>query len=674
MIRYNFIISMLLASAMFFAGCDENKATDSQEPQLVVTSNGYEFGQTKGNVVVDMFTHTVTIDVETPYATSQWSANAIYPDRVEPFLSLADNTEKTGNGKFSISFSRNTVGSNRNATVTVTCRMSSGDKTFVINILQQSYLLKVAPKEALVDQSAQQVDFAVSIEPAMSLRYVSDSDWAQPIEGEGAKFNVAAYDSQDNRTAVISVYPTSDPEFLLGSFTITQQYGILESDFTLTVPFKANVYVTPKDPNSKETPQAHSSIISNSSGTEKDGEMPSTTSWLKSYDSQNLQLSFFFRTEYTGELLLGIVSQMGTSAMSATLKVTIEDISHEVTVSGNELKTYSVGRFNVSKKGYVRVNIEGVSASGNYYPYITGFKLGGAAINNVSQKSRMVVFVTDAETHTDDIRAVHWIRRGPSCHLWFTQPAGDIEYFYNEVTIPEGCDIQGSYYMTTGFSNGYMGVQPPSTVLFSTWDTNTANGDLVELVRWGEHVDKPNRFGHEGSGLQCFLKGRTIVANRTYATLVKICPDTTPEYAGWTTYTGYFYDPADEKWHLIAEYRRPKETIYYKGAYAFSENFAPEKGWIPRKAVFTNQWMRDNKGVWREVVQARVTADGTGSNDIRRDWTGGVDANGNFYLENIGYIDASATYGQIYERTASGGNPPLTQEQLNALEELGQRD
>ena len=51
--------------------------------------------------------------------------------------------------------------------------------------------------------------------------------------------------------------------------------------------------------------------------------------------------------------------------------------------------------------------------------------------------------------------------------------AGAIEWFYNEVTVPVHNDIEGSYFMATGFDGGYFGIQVNSSterrVLFSIW-------------------------------------------------------------------------------------------------------------------------------------------------------------------------------------------------------------
>jgi hypothetical protein len=45
-------------------------------------------------------------------------------------------------------------------------------------------------------------------------------------------------------------------------------------------------------------------------------------------------------------------------------------------------------------------------------------------------------------------------RRGPSDHLTYSLPENmGIRYFYNEVTVPEGEDKLGSYFMADGFNN-----------------------------------------------------------------------------------------------------------------------------------------------------------------------------------------------------------------------------
>jgi hypothetical protein len=74
------------------------------------------------------------------------------------------------------------------------------------------------------------------------------------------------------------------------------------------------------------------------------------------------------------------------------------------------------------------------------------------------------------------------------------------------MSIPEGQDTLGSYFMANGFRGGYFGIQVNSPserwILFSVWDAQ--NGERTTLVRKGEGV-VDNNFGGEGTGGQSYL-------------------------------------------------------------------------------------------------------------------------------------------------------------------------
>jgi len=68
----------------------------------------------------------------------------------------------------------------------------------------------------------------------------------------------------------------------------------------------------------------------------------------------------------------------------------------------------------------------------------------------------------------------YWGRRGPSVHLSYPFYSEiKAKWFYNEITVPEGEDKLGSYFMANGFGEGYFGIQVNSPterrVLFSVW-------------------------------------------------------------------------------------------------------------------------------------------------------------------------------------------------------------
>ena len=67
--------------------------------------------------------------------------------------------------------------------------------------------------------------------------------------------------------------------------------------------------------------------------------------------------------------------------------------------------------------------------------------------------------------------------------------------------------------------------------------------------------------------------------------------------------------------NLIASFRRPITDTYVTRPYSFLENFIPNTGAIARRGGFYNQWMRDSKGQWYEITEAKFSADATARKD-----------------------------------------------------------
>ncbi len=357
---------------------------------------------------------------------------------------------------------------------------------------------------------------------------------------------------------------------------------------------------------------------------------------------------------------------VGSSIGDATLAVEVEGKTYNVEVAAQSTEQiHPVGEYEISEAGYVRVNIIPVSTTADSYPTISALKVEGKGVGYATSKNERICFVSAEDCQAEK---PHFIRRGPSNHFKWTMPQ-DTEYFYNEVYVAEGDDINGAYYMLTGGDGFYMGIQPQikgdgRCVLFSVWDTNTATGDVAELVNKSEAVQS-NNYSHEGSGVQNFYY-YDWEAGRTYATLVCVRPEVIDgKLTGASLYTGYFRD--DEGWVFLAEVRRPKLTTYYTGAYSFCENYLPERGWVEQSVMFPSQWMRDKDGKWHEVLSGRFTCDNTGRRDMRRDYSGGVNEQGYFYLRNIGYIDEMTPYGVQFTRQPSGTAPDID---LAALEQM----
>jgi hypothetical protein len=254
-------------------------------------------------------------------------------------------------------------------------------------------------------------------------------------------------------------------------------------------------------------------------------------------------------------------------------------------------------------------------------------------------------------------------RRGPSVHLRYDIPekASDIVWFYNEITIPAGNDVEGSYFMANGFTDGYFGIQVNSPVerriLFSVWSPYKSDnpGEIPDdckiiLLKKGENV-VAGEFGNEGSGGQSYRK-YMWKADQTYLFLLK----GEPSVNNSTDYTAYFYAPEKGKWELIASFRRPKTTSYLKNLYSFLENFIPETGFITRKGFYTNQWICDKNGTWFELSSAKFTADATARKESRLDYAGGVNK-GSFVLKNCGFFDERTQINTQLVHSETGNRP-----------------
>lgn len=338
------------------------------------------------------------------------------------------------------------------------------------------------------------------------------------------------------------------------------------------------------------------------------------------------------------------------------IKVSYGKKHFKVRLDSDDFTQVPVGRISVSKPGYVRIDLQGLSMEGNSFGEVK--QLVAA---NVSGKSSYVTNFAD-----------YWGRRGPSVHLAYKLPAGDTEWFYNEVTVPKEGETMHSYYMAAGFGEGYFGMQYNSPterrVLFSVWspfDTQNPkdipDSHKIKLLRKGKDVHI-GEFGNEGSGGQSYLC-YPWKAGRTYKFLMQVHPDN----QGNTIYTAYFYAPEEKTWRLIASFQRPLTNTWYTHAHSFLENFNPEQGYLSRKVMFGNQWARSKDGKWTRITDATFTHDATASAGVRLDYQGGETKDNRFYLMMGGFFNESVSMGTQFHCEPTGQAPEIDWEALKQL-------
>jgi hypothetical protein len=357
---------------------------------------------------------------------------------------------------------------------------------------------------------------------------------------------------------------------------------------------------------------------------------------LANWTSASSVTSIWFRMAGPGQATLALDARLAGSNASK-IRVTANGTPFELNLIKGASRTYPIGTIAVPAAGYVRVDLQGISKSGTYFGDVSALRVNTPTPLN----------------YANDAANYYWSRRGPSVHMGYAVPA-NTEYFYNEMTVPLGEDKIGSYFMSNGFNGGYFGIQVNSPterrVLFSIWDAD--NGAKTTLVRKGANV-VDNTFGGEGTGGQSYLLYNWVAGN-TYRFITRA----TPDGAGATDFSAWFYAPETNAWRFIATWKRPATTTYHAGVYSFLENFIDTKGYLERRVLFNNQWARSTSGAWTELVTARFTGDATANNAQRLDYAGGLQ-DGRFYLRNGGFFSPYVATSQYFTRPATGQAPAV---------------
>lgn len=378
------------------------------------------------------------------------------------------------------------------------------------------------------------------------------------------------------------------------------------------------------------------------------GTFAFTNDGLADWSDKNTICTFYVRVQ-PGQLR--VVLRI-TTPTAATVRVTVQGEPKQVDVTPGAAE-HAAGTWVIAEAGYVTVGVQGLSRTGDHFGTLSGISISDTAVGDD------LTYVKDNEGNF-----FYWGKRGPSVHLRYDiMGRTDVEYFYSEIHVPAGNDVIGSYYMANGFADGYFGMQVNSAkerrVLFSVWSPFQTDDpkvipeeDRILLQKKGEGV-YTGEFGNEGSGGQSYLR-YPWKAGTSYGFLLRAQPQGTEA----TIYTAWFFAPELNKWSLIASWRRPKKAAYLSGLYSFLENFQPETGKITRLARYGNQWIRDAKGIWHELTQAKFTGDNTARKNYRKDYGGGV-SEGAFFLRNCGFFSDFTRLDQTFDRPVRGIPPGI---------------
>ncbi|MDR1089864.1 MAG: DUF5077 domain-containing protein, partial [Prevotella sp.] len=180
-----------------------------------------------------------------------------------------------------------------------------------------------------------------------------------------------------------------------------------------------------------------------------------------SWKSTATVFSTYFKINRSGDLRLYL--KYRADGDGNVIETTVRGHKFEVALPLPKTRMDTIVLLGVIEKvdpGYAQVDLKGVTLKGTTFATVTNLLVSGSS--------------TEGMNYVKEGFSYHFGRRGPSVHMRYTVPAGHTaEWFYNEVTVPEGNDHVGSYYMANGFSEGYFGMQVNSAterrILFSVW-------------------------------------------------------------------------------------------------------------------------------------------------------------------------------------------------------------
>jgi hypothetical protein len=416
---------------------------------------------------------------------------------------------------------------------------------------------------------------------------------------------------------------------IIFAFALNNAKAQSPADSTITVPLGGNGWVN------------------------KSAQAKITDSGLTNWSSADDTVNIYLRPELAGTLQVAL--KLRVPAGVSKISISVGNTTLSKTISDHDANIISFGQIDINKPGYIKLQLKGISKTGAIYADISDLLLSGTAL------AKRAAYVKD--NHGDYF---YWGHRGPSVHLNYKLPdavKNNAEWFYNEVTVPVGQDVVGSYFMADGFTGGYFGMQVNSAterhILFSIWSPYTTNDPKsipdslkIKLLKKGTGVHA-GEFGNEGSGGQSYLT-YPWKAGKTYAFLLHAQADSASKT---TVFTAYFKEKGQAEWQLVASFKRPQSGFYLKGLYSFLENFDPEMGTVTRKVFFGNEWICSTANKWYPINEALFTGDATANINYRKDYSGGTEKDF-FYLRNCGFFDDFTKLRSNLIRYSSGKDHP----------------
>lgn len=367
---------------------------------------------------------------------------------------------------------------------------------------------------------------------------------------------------------------------------------------------------------------------------------------ISGWDDAGFYTRTFFYPQNQGRISVSL--KLKSPDGNSKIKIRLDGLgkSYEIIVNkAPDFITIPVGAFEINKACYHYIEIRGVIKTGKYFPEIESLIISGPAAKNLKYN-------------------LSEYKGAASTHLWYEYPKYDgVAWFYNEVSVPVGVNATNAYYMTNGFSDGYMGIQLNSVkerrIIFSVWSNYSTDNPkeipadyAVTLLKKGKGV-YADQFGNEGSGGHSHL-----VFNWKQGVTYKLLLGA-KAVGDHTIYTAYYFAPENGSWKLMAQWDKTKTSGKLLSAlYSFVENFGPNGNEF-YKACYGNQWIYTSSCKWVELTKCSLTTTASPSKHQRYDYGAGVE-NNMFYMFTGGFKEMNNLAPQsTIERKANSKAPDI---------------
>jgi len=417
---------------------------------------------------------------------------------------------------------------------------------------------------------------------------------------------------------------TAHGVLLLIGLLVFSSCGRIEDDAITKTEETVEIVETRKDKNIY-IPIAGNSFLENPLGTviSKNG--------ISNWFNKETEIYTFFKVSKKGRLNVSLKGHVRGDGIS-TINVIIGDANNfektkqekQVKISGSIIQEYTIGDFDISFAGYLKVVLKGVNKTAVSFANITDIVISGPATLGEN------IFVNDDKIYNT-------ARKGPISRINYNVSEGkDVNFLYSEVVVPEKEDVTGSIFIVNGFDGGYIQIKAAPEndnnrrISFNVKNPKGSQNIKSNVAGKGVTVeDTSNKLGK-----RAYL-AYNWKTEKTYKFLVKCDPKNDS-----TDYTAWFLPPDQNDWVLIASFNTTNTTgnHYLRGLYSSLENLNIDTGYMHRKAVYKNIWIRDKQELWSNIHDAEFEVDDLYTQKQRVDTNGGVLENG-FFLENGSFFN-----------------------------------